>query len=127
MEYVLDGKIVTGRMVEVAGIKYPRQAFADVPGMIPVKETPTTTDAQTLDWNAGSVIGGEWVRFVVRDKTSDEKMAEIRGTRDGLLTATDWIGMSDVTMSSAMTTYRQALRDLPATVNVDSPVYPTKP
>ena len=127
MEYVLDGKIVTGRMVEVAGIKYPRQAFADVPGMIPVKETPTLTDGQTFEWNAGSVIGGEWVRFVVRDKTSDEKMTEIRGTRDGLLTATDWVGMSDVTMSSAMTTYRQALRDLPATVNVDSPVYPTKP
>ena len=127
MEYVLDGKIVTGRMVEVAGIKYPRQAFADVPGMIPVKETPTLTDGQTFEWNAGSVVNGEWVRFVVRNKTTDEKMAEIRGTRDGLLTATDWIGMSDVTMSSAMTTYRQALRDLPATVNVDAPVYPTKP
>jgi len=127
MEYVLDGKIVTGRMVEVAGIKYPRQAFADVPGMIPVKETPTLEDGQTFEWNAGSVIGGEWVRFEVRNKTTGEKMAEIRGTRDGLLTATDWIGMSDVTMSSAMTTYRQALRDLPATVNVDSPVYPTKP
>ena len=127
MEYVLDGEIVTGRMVEVDGIKYPRKGFADVPGMIRVKETPTLTDGQTLDWNAGSVIGGEWVRFKVRNKTTGEKMSEIRGTRDGLLSNTDWTGMSDVTMSADMVTYRQALRDLPATVSVDSPVYPTKP
>ena len=127
MEYVLNGEIVTGRMVEVDGIKYPKQAFADVPGMIPVAETPTLTDGQTMDWNAGSVINGEWVRFVVRDKTTDEKMAEIRGTRDRLLSDTDWTGMSDVTMSAAMVTYRQALRDLPSTVNVNTPVYPTKP
>ncbi len=127
MEYVLDGEIVTGKMVEVDGIKYPRKGFADVPGIIPVKPTPTLEDGQTLDWNAGSEVDGEWVRFVVRDKTTDEKMAEIRGTRDSLLSDTDWTGMSDVTMSADMTTYRQALRDLPATVNVDTPVYPTKP
>jgi len=114
-------------MVEVDGIKYPRQAFADVPGMIPVAETPTITSDQVLEWNAGSVAGGEWVRFVVRNKTTDEKMAEIRGKRNGLLADTDWTGMSDVTMSADMVTYRQALRDLPATVSVDSPVYPTKP
>jgi hypothetical protein len=127
MEYVLNGEIVTGRMVEVDGIKYPRQAFADVPGMIPVKETPTLEDGQTFEWNSGSEVDGEWVRFVVRNKTTDEKMAEIRGTRDNLLSDTDWTGMSDVTMSADMVTYRQALRDLPATVSVDSPVYPTKP
>ena len=127
MEYVLNGEIVTGRMVEVDGIKYPRQAFADVPGMIPVAETPTITSDQVLEWNAGSVVGGKWVRFEVRDKTTDEKMAEIRGIRDSLLSATDWTGMSDVTMSADMVTYRQALRDLPSTVNVNTPVYPTKP
>ena len=127
MEYVLNGEIVTGRMVEVDGIKYPRQAFADVPGMIPVAETPTITADQVLEWNAGSVINGKWVRFVVRNKTTDEKMVEIRGTRDSLLSDTDWTGMSDVTMSADMVTYRQALRDLPSTVNVNTPVYPTKP
>ena len=126
MEYVLNGEIVTGRMVEVDGIKYPRQAFADVPGMIPVAETPTITSDQVLEWNAGSVINGEWVRFVVRDKTTDEKMAEIRGKRNHLLTDTDWTGLSDVTMSDDMITYRQALRDLPASVDVNNPVYPTK-
>ena len=95
--------------------------------MIPVAETPTLLDGQAFEWNAGSVINGEWVRFVVRDKTTDEKMAEIRGVRDSLLADTDWTGMSDVTMGADMTTYRQALRDLPSTVNVNTPVYPTKP
>ena len=36
-----------------------------------------------------------------------------RATRDELLKATDYYGLSDVTMSSEMTTYRQALRDVP--------------
>ena len=35
-----------------------------------------------------------------------------RSTRDAKLAETDWHGMSDVTMSSEMTTYRQALRDI---------------
>ena len=37
-----------------------------------------------------------------------------RATRDAKLAETDWHGMSDVTMSSEMTTYRQALRDITA-------------
>jgi len=40
-----------------------------------------------------------------------------RATRDSKLAETDWHGMSDVTMSSEMTTYRQALRDLPTHKN----------
>jgi len=38
---------------------------------------------------------------------------ETRFKRDGLLAETDWLGLSDVTMSSAWATYRQALRDVP--------------
>ena len=38
--------------------------------------------------------------------------AAVRTKRDGLLADTDWHGMSDVTMSSDMTSYRQALRDI---------------
>ena len=36
-----------------------------------------------------------------------------RAKRDELLKATDHYGLSDVTMSDEMTTYRQALRDVP--------------
>ena len=40
--------------------------------------------------------------------------AEVRAKRDKLIAATDWTGNSDVTMTSAMTTYRTALRNVPA-------------
>ena len=55
----------------------------------------------------------------------------LRGKRNRLLAETDFYALSDVTMSDDMTTYRQALRDLPAgkdTVNkVNNATWPTKP
>ena len=55
-------------------------------------------------------------------------MADIRTKRDKLLTETDWWGASDNTMSDAMTAYRKALRDYPATWTSDnSSAWPTKP
>ena len=63
--------------------------------------------------------------------TLDAKVADSNRTkRDGLLAETDWTGMSDVTMTSAMTTYRQALRDLPDNSNwpiLEDADWPTKP
>ena len=45
--------------------------------------------------------------------TLDERTATANRTkRDGLLAETDWMALSDVTMSAEMTTYRQALRDI---------------
>jgi len=38
---------------------------------------------------------------------------KFRQKRNNLLARTDWTANSDLTMSSAMTTYRQALRDAP--------------
>ena len=42
----------------------------------------------------------------------DRALTELRQIRNNLLKATDWYANSDLTMSSDMTTYRQALRDL---------------
>ena len=51
-----------------------------------------------------------------------------RATRDNLLKATDHYGLSDVTMSDAMTTYRQALRDVPQQSGFPSTItWPEKP
>ena len=61
----------------------------------------------------------------------DAKVAESNRTkRDGLLAATDYFALTDVTMDAAMTTYRQALRDI--TAHEDWPIladddWPTKP
>lgn len=53
---------------------------------------------------------------------------DVRNQRDSLLAATDWTALSDVTMSDAMTAYRQALRDLPSQDGFPSSVtWPTKP
>jgi hypothetical protein len=52
----------------------------------------------------------------------------VRIQRDSLLAATDFYALSDVTMSDDMETYRQALRDLPESVeNSEDVVWPEKP
>ena len=68
---------------------------------------------------------------------SREPMRLLRIERDRLLAETDWMGNSDVTMSSAWTKYRQDLRDLPASsdpkldsngaLDMSSVKFPTKP
>ena len=53
---------------------------------------------------------------------------EVRKRRNSLLAETDFYANTDVTMSADMTTYRQALRDLPAsTAKSEDVVWPTKP
>ena len=52
----------------------------------------------------------------------------VRAERNRLLVETDWYANTDVTMSDEMRTYRQALRDLPAsTENSSDVVWPEKP
>ena len=53
-----------------------------------------------------------------------------RTKRDGLLADTDYFALTDVTMDAAMTTYRQALRDITAHAdwpNLEDADWPTKP
>ena len=61
----------------------------------------------------------------------DRALASMRDDRNRLLADTDWYGVSDLTMSADMTTYRQDLRDLPAgkttKAHVDAATWPTKP
>jgi hypothetical protein len=55
-------------------------------------------------------------------------MEEIRRHRNGLLLETDWTALPDVTMSDAWKTYRQELRDIPASNTVYEDVtWPPKP
>ena len=58
----------------------------------------------------------------------------LRNRRNILLEQTDFYSLSDVTMSDEMKAYRQALRDLPATLNNSTVLsfdmdddWPTKP
>ena len=60
--------------------------------------------------------GVTWKQVSDKMKEMDaaEPMKELRRQRDEKLAETDWTALSDVTMTDNMKTYRQALRDLPA-------------
>jgi hypothetical protein len=79
-------------------------------------EEETARDTEEQAWEAGAF---------------DRAIAGLRERRNNLLSATDFYALSDVTMSDDMTTYRQALRDLPAGKNtvakVNNATWPTKP
>jgi len=72
--------------------------------------------AEETAWNAGAF---------------DRAMAELRSKRDRLLAATDYLALSDQTLSQEMSNYRQALRDitngLTTVEDVNAVVFPTKP
>ena len=89
-------------------------------------------------------INGNIVQFTAEEETARDNeeaawanaaparaLATLRSRRNRLLAETDFYGNSDVTMSDDMTTYRQALRDLPAgkdTVDkCNNATWPTKP
>jgi len=61
----------------------------------------------------------------------DRSLASLRAKRNSLLAATDFYALSDNTLSAAMSSYRQSLRDLTeglSTVEqVNSVVFPVKP
>jgi len=60
---------------------------------------------------------------------ADTREAEkVRQERNQLLSKTDWMANSDVTMSDEWRTYRQALRDVPEQSGFPNDVtWPTKP
>ena len=49
-----------------------------------------------------------------QSKSLDRALIKLRETRNNLLAKTDWTALSDNTMSDAMKTYRQQLRDAPS-------------
>jgi uncharacterized protein with von Willebrand factor type A (vWA) domain len=65
------------------------------------------------------------------DDEFDRALDGLRDKRNNLLAETDWMANSDVTMSDAMRTYRQALRDITNGITtveqVNDVVFPTKP
>ena len=76
----------------------------------------TARDAEEAAWAAGAF---------------DRAIAEVRSKRDRLLAETDYLALSDQTLTSAMTTYRTNLRDITNGVttqaHVDAISWPTKP
>ena len=61
----------------------------------------------------------------------DRAMTDLRQKRNSLLTATDYLALSDNTLTTEMSTYRQSLRDLTNGLTtldeVNAVTFPTKP
>jgi len=72
--------------------------------------------AEEIAWNAGAF---------------DRSLASLRAKRNSLLAQTDYLALSDNTLSAAMSSYRQSLRDITEGLStadeVFSVVFPVKP
>jgi len=79
-------------------------------------EEEAQRDAEEQAWNDGAF---------------DRAMADLRQRRNTLLSASDYFALSDNTLTTEMSTYRQALRDitngLTTIEDVNATVFPTKP
>ena len=63
-----------------------------------------------------------------RDVVPGILLQQLRAERNARLAETDYLALSDLTLTDEMRTYRQALRDLPAnTADPANPVWPVKP
>ena len=68
------------------------------------------------------------VDAAVAELQVESQWSELRQQRNNLIAETDYLALSDATLTDEMTTYRQTLRDLPAnTTDPANPVWPTKP
>jgi hypothetical protein len=56
-----------------------------------------------------------------------DKWTAVRRQRDRKIAETDYLALSDSTLADNMTTYRQALRDVPSQADPDNITWPTKP
>ena len=80
------------------------------------KVTGSDSSGSAIESSDPSDFGTTWSAVSAKktELINAEPMRLLREERDRRLAATDWWASSDLTMSSDRTTYRQALRDLPA-------------
>ena len=120
--------------------KQPTEELLAQWGMQPVTKVdrPSVDHTRNVNEETPALVDGTWTQvWVVSDATSEEisernvqAAAEARGKRAALLADTDWMALSDNTLTSEWTTYRQALRDITTHANwphLSDDDWPTKP
>ena len=112
--------------------KSPNDALLADWGVYPytVQDQPTVDYmTQTVTPTAFTEVDGAWTQgWEVSNLSVEDAGRNIRPQRDSLLSQTDWMALSDVTMSPEWAAYRQALRDV--TTQAGFPyavIWPTKP
>ena len=112
--------------------KSPSDALLAVWDVYPytVQDQPTVDYmTQTLTPTALTEIDGAWTQgWDVSNMSVEDAGRNIRNQRDNLLQQTDWMALSDNTMTPEWASYRQALRDITAQEGFPfSVVWPAKP
>jgi len=85
-----------------------------------------TQNVQRLDITQ---VNGSWVQgWEVNNLPTEDAARNIRSQRDNLLSQTDWMALSDVTIEPYWREYRQQLRDVTAQEGYPyAVIWPTKP
>ena len=96
------------------------------------KVSVSNNDINTIQWHNGTTpISKEQILAIIPQVELDMAMADLRQKRNALLSATDYLALSDNTMSADVKVYRQALRDitegLTTKEEVEAVEFPTKP
>ena len=89
-------------------------------------------DINQITWHNGTPpIPKEQILAIIPQVELDMAMETLRAKRNKLLSDTDYLALSDNTMTEEARTYRQALRDitegLTTKEQVEAVVFPTKP
>lgn len=94
------------------------------------KVTGVDSNGTAIESSTPSDFGVTWSQVSAKktELVNAEPMRLLRAERDRLIAETDWWASSDLTMTSAQTTYRQALRDITdSATSLDDVTWPTKP
>jgi len=130
--------------------RYPNTSFPSIPpndfnDYVLVSDGPVpsfTSNQYVEEGEPVAVDGGGYQRnWVVKDYTPEEILSQEqneinrlnqihRARRNDLLAKTDWVALTDVTMTEEMATYRQVLRDITTHANwpyLEESDWPIKP
>ena len=125
-------KLFPNTSFSVAG---PNADFLTANNVVELVQTLTyTRPTQKLTTVDAYVDSGKVYTVKVESTTSDEQTdltnqqwVNVRSERDLKLQETDWRASSDLTLSDAWKTYRQALRDVPTQSDPFNITWPTEP
>ena len=77
-----------------------------------------------LTWDGSAILKDD---TALTECQTAEKWKRVRADRNRKLAETDYLALSDQTLSTEMNTYRQALRDVPTQTDPDNITWPSKP
>ena len=94
--------------------------------------TVRNNDINSIDWLDGTTpISNSDIEAQLPAVDLDIALEEVRNKRNALIAETDYLALSDQTLSTEMSTYRQALRDITNGITTveqaNNITWPTKP